>query len=95
MGNEVYLGEPMKRTDHDRLFKELIGAFSEEFMLLFFPQAYESIDFQHISFLSEEVYTDILMDEKRRVDLLVETRLKVRRPWIIIHIEPQSYVCLF
>lgn len=84
--------EPSERIDHDRLFKELIRTFFEEFMVLFFPKAYEAIDFNHSVFLSEEVYTDILKGEKRRVDLLVETRLKGEQALIIIHIEPQSYV---
>lgn len=80
-----------KRIDHDRLFKELISTFFGEFMLLFFPDAYEVIDFGRISFLSEEVFTDILKGEKRRVDILVETRLKGEESLIIIHVEPQSY----
>ncbi|UOF91456.1 Rpn family recombination-promoting nuclease/putative transposase [Fodinisporobacter ferrooxydans] len=78
--------------DHDRLFKELIQTFFEEFILLFFPQAFEEIDFQHLTFLSEEVFTDITAGEKRRVDLLVETKLKGEEGLVIVHIEPQSYV---
>ncbi|MGG3835135.1 DUF4351 domain-containing protein, partial [Geobacillus thermocatenulatus] len=38
--------------DHDRLFKELIQTFFEEFLLLFFPDMHEHIDFSHLSFLS-------------------------------------------
>ncbi|RKD25793.1 transposase [Ammoniphilus oxalaticus] len=92
MEDDSYPDEPKERVDHDRLFKELIGTFFEEFMLLFFPKAYESIDFEHTVFLSEELYTDIVKGEKRRVDLLVETRLKGEQALIIIHVEPQSYV---
>jgi hypothetical protein len=51
------------------LFKELISTFFEEFMALFFPDAYEAIDFGRTSFLSEELFTDILKGEKRRVDI--------------------------
>ncbi|OSX53785.1 hypothetical protein B7H16_09530, partial [Anoxybacillus ayderensis] len=36
-------------------FKELITTFFEEFLLLFFPHVHEHIDFQHVSFLSEEL----------------------------------------
>jgi hypothetical protein len=60
-------------VDHDHLFKELIQTFFEEFILLFFPEMYEYIDFQHLSFLSEELFTDVTAWEKYRVDLLVET----------------------
>ncbi|TCP18993.1 hypothetical protein EV207_1681 [Scopulibacillus darangshiensis] len=37
------------KIDHDRLFKELIHTFFEEFMLLFFPSIYEEIDSFYIS----------------------------------------------
>lgn len=76
--------------DHDRLFKELIQTYLEEFMLLFFPQLHEAIDFGLISFLSEEVYTDVVVGEKRKVDLLIETRLKGETALIIVHIESQA-----
>ncbi|AGE21877.1 hypothetical protein GHH_c13400 [Geobacillus sp. GHH01] len=79
-------------VDHDRLFKELIQTFFEEFILLFFPDMYEHIDFRHLSFLSEELFTDVTAGEKYRVDLLVETKLKGEDGLIIVHIENQSYV---
>ena len=79
-------------VDHDRLFKELIQAFFEEFILLFFPDMYEHIDFCHLSFLSEELFTDVTAGEKYRVDLLVEMKLKGEDGLIIVHIENQSYV---
>ncbi|WP_231563711.1 MULTISPECIES: Rpn family recombination-promoting nuclease/putative transposase [Anoxybacillus] len=79
-------------VDHDRLFKELITTFFEEFLLLFFPHVHEHIDFQHVSFLSEELFTDVTAGEKYRVDLLVETKLKGEDSLIIVHIENQSYV---
>ncbi len=50
--------------DHDRLFKELIQTFFEEFIVLFFPMMHEHIDFRHVSFLSEELFTDVTAGEK-------------------------------
>jgi len=47
------------RIDHDGLFKELLQTFFEEFILLFFPQIYEDIDFTHITFLDKEMVLDI------------------------------------
>ncbi|CUA80588.1 transposase [Anoxybacillus suryakundensis] len=79
-------------VDHDRLFKELITTFFEEFLLLFFPHVHEHIDFYHVSFLSEELFTDVTAGEKYRVDVLVETKLKGEDSLIIVHIENQSYV---
>lgn len=79
-------------TDHDRLFKELIQTFFDEFMQLFFPEASKSIDFKHLKFLQQEVYTDIVAGEKHVVDMLVETRLREEPGMIMVHIEPQAYV---
>jgi len=78
------------RDDHDRWFKELITTFFEEFILAFFPDIYEHLDFQHITFLQQEVYTDILKGRKGTVDILAETKLKGEDALIIVHIEPQS-----
>ncbi|MGJ9384372.1 Rpn family recombination-promoting nuclease/putative transposase [Salipaludibacillus sp. CF4.18] len=78
--------------DHDRLFKELLSTYFEEFMIAFFPEAYEEIDFNDVTFLSEEIYTDVTAGKKYRIDLLAETRLKGEEALIIVHMEPQSYV---
>ncbi|RXS87550.1 Rpn family recombination-promoting nuclease/putative transposase [Geobacillus sp. PK12] len=78
--------------DHDRLFKELIQTFFEEFILLFFPDMHEHIDFRHLSFLSEELFTDVTAGEKYRVDLLVETKLRAEDGLIIVHVENQAYI---
>ncbi len=78
-------------VDHDRLFKELIQTFFQEFIQLFLPDVYEAIDFDHLTFLSEELYTDLLAGEKHRVDLLAETKLRGEEALIIVHVEPQAY----
>ncbi|MDQ0157311.1 PD-(D/E)XK nuclease family transposase [Robertmurraya andreesenii] len=77
--------------DHDRLFKELIKTFFQEFIEAFFPEEYGYIDFSQLTFLDKEIYTDIVMGEKREVDILVETKLKGKDTIVIVHIEPQSY----
>jgi predicted transposase/invertase (TIGR01784 family) len=79
-----------KFIDHDRLFKELLTTFFEEFILLFFPKVFEELDFQDFRFLSEEVVTDVTEGEKYRIDLLVETRLKGEDGLIVIHVESQA-----
>jgi hypothetical protein len=76
--------------DHDRLFKELIRTFFAEFMELFFPEVHEVIDFNHVIFLSEEVFTDIVIGEKRKVDILIETKLKSEEALIVVHFESQA-----
>ena len=78
-------------VDHDRLFKELIQTFFQEFVELFFPEQYLQIDFSHFHFLPQELFTDIIKGEKREVDMLAETKLKDVETLILIHVEPQSY----
>jgi len=80
------------RIDHDRLFKELLQAFFSEFMQLFFPVASQAIDFSHLRFLQQEVFTDVTAGKKQLVDILVETRLKQETGLILIHVEPQAYI---
>ncbi|HHW44627.1 transposase [Desulfofundulus thermobenzoicus] len=80
------------QIDHDRLFKELLETFFAEFMELFFPEASRAIDLTQLKFLQQEVFTDVTAGEKRKVDILVETRLKGEPGLILVHVEPQSYV---
>jgi len=77
-------------TDHDRLFKELIQTFFQEFIEAFFPEVYANIDFSSVTFLDQEVFTDILKGEKRRIDILAEVHLKGENKLVLIHVEPQS-----
>ena len=83
--------EESSYTDHDRLFKELIQTFFQEFFEAFFPEEFTQIDFSNVKFLEQEVFTDIVKGEKRKVDILAETKLKNEELVIIVHIEPQSY----
>jgi hypothetical protein len=76
--------------DHDRLFKELIRTYFKEFIQLFFPEAYKAIDFDYVNFLSEEVFTDVVKGSKRKVDVLIETKLKGETALIIVHFESQA-----
>ncbi|HHY72846.1 MAG TPA: Rpn family recombination-promoting nuclease/putative transposase [Bacillus bacterium] len=82
---------PAPYIDHDRLFKELLQNFFQEFVELFFPEHYIHIDFSHLKFLSQELFTDIVKGEKRKIDILAETKLKDIDALILIHVEPQSY----
>ncbi|WP_258525761.1 transposase [Paenibacillus sp. YN15] len=78
-------------TDHDGLYKMLLHTFFREFMEAFFPEAAEAIDFGHVEFLSEEVVVDIAGGTKKRLDLLIKTRLKGEESFILVHQEPQAY----
>ncbi len=80
------------QIDHDRLFKELLEAFFAEFMELFFPDAYQAIDFTHLKFLQQEVFTDVTAGGRYEADIIVETSLKTEPGLILVHVEPQAYV---
>ncbi len=77
-------------TPHDRLFKQLVETFFEEFMLCFFPDIHQQIDFTHVRFLPKEMFTDVTAGEKREVDILVETKLLGTPCLLIIHLEGQE-----
>ncbi|OXS62630.1 transposase [Cohnella sp. CIP 111063] len=87
-------------VDHDRLYKELLQTFFREFMELFFPKISSAIDYSHVKFLSEEVFSDLAGGTTERVDLVIETVLledcglghgPESKALIIVHLEPQSY----
>ncbi len=87
-------------VDHDRLYKELLQTFFKEFMELFYPKVSAVINYGHVKFLSEEVFSDLVGGTTERVDLAVETMLleggemeagREAETLIIIHLEPQSY----
>lgn len=79
-------------TKHDQLYKELIKTFFEEFLAAFFPEVHEYLDVKIVTPLSEEVYTDVLEGKTRRLDLVMEAKVKGTDALVIVHIEPQSYV---
>lgn len=78
-------------TKHDQLYKELIDTFFEEFLEVFFPDIHNNLNFQQIRPLSEEVYTSMTDGEARRLDIVIEAKLKETDVVVIVHIEPQSY----
>ena len=79
-----------KREKHDQIFKELINNFFVEFLEVFFPEVHAGIDFESIKPMSEELYTDLIDGENRRVDIVIEAKLKGTDTLIIVHVEPQS-----
>lgn len=71
--------KPPAYTPHDQLFKKLIKTFFKEFMEAFFPEVHDEIDFQAIKPISEAVYTDVLKGKERRLDIVIETKLREYR----------------
>lgn len=76
---------------HDRLFKELITTFFWEFLELFLPEVLQYIERDTLTFLSQEVFTDVTEGEKREVDLLAKVKFQGEDSFFLIHIENQAY----
>ncbi|MEL7035027.1 MAG: DUF4351 domain-containing protein [Cyanobacteria bacterium J06592_8] len=77
--------------DHDRLFKELIQTFFWEFIELFLPEILEYVEQDTLTFLPEEIFTDVTSGEKRKVDLLTQVKWQEQNRYFLIHLENQAY----
>ena len=77
--------------DHDRLFKELIQTFFWEFIELFLPEILEYVEKDTLTFLPEEIFTDVTAGDKRRIDLLAQVKWQGQDSYFLIHLENQGY----
>ncbi len=77
--------------DHDRLFKELIQTFFWEFIELFLPEVLEYVKQDSLTFLTEEIFTDVTTGDKRRIDLLAQVKWRGENSYFLIHLENQAY----
>ncbi len=78
--------------DHDRLFKELLSTFFWEFIELFLPEVLKYVEQDYLTFLPEQVLTDVTSGEKRKIDLLAQVRFQETEAFFLIHVENQAYV---
>ncbi|MFC5401282.1 Rpn family recombination-promoting nuclease/putative transposase [Cohnella soli] len=94
MGEKNKQGEEEAKktpTPHDEAFKKLLQTFFAEFIALFFPELDKLLDHTHTRLLMQELLVDIVGQESRSLDLLIETRYKLLDAFILVHMEPQSY----
>jgi Domain of unknown function (DUF4351)/Putative transposase, YhgA-like len=77
--------------DHDRLFKELIQTFFWEFIELFLPEVLEYVETDSLTFLPEEIFTDVTSGDKRKIDLLAQVKWQEQNSYLLIHLENQAY----
>ncbi len=77
--------------DHDQVFKELLRTFFREFMELFFPHVAARLDFERVTFLDKETFTDLPHGEQREADLVAQVYTLNGQPEIILtHIEVEA-----
>ncbi|WP_372629606.1 hypothetical protein [Cohnella sp.] len=80
-----------KAKPHDEALKKLLQTFFAEFIELFFPELSSLLDHRHTRFLMQELLVDVVGEEAKTLDLLLETRYKALDAYILVHMEPQSY----
>ncbi|MCA0757567.1 Rpn family recombination-promoting nuclease/putative transposase [Paenibacillus sp. N4] len=78
-------------TPHDEAFKKLLQTFFAEFLELFFPEVNRLLDHTRTKLLMQELLVDIVGEERRSLDLLLETRYKSLDAYVLVHLEAQSY----
>jgi len=83
-----------KQDDFDSPWKEILQYYFHDFMVFFFPQAYEEIEWSRkYEFLDKELQRVVRNAElgKRMVDKFVKVWLKDgEESWILIHVEVQT-----
>lgn len=73
---------------YDALFKELLRTFFREFMERFFPEEAARLDFSQITFLEQEIATDVGSGRQRTLDLIAQAGTRSgAAELILIHVE--------
>ena len=80
----------MTKINHDRLFKELITTFFVEFLELFFPEVLEYLDETSITFVEQELFTDLTKGEKKILDVVALAKFREQDYSFLIHLENQA-----
>ncbi len=88
--DEIRWINPMSKTSHDHLFKELLGEFFPEFIDLFFPQVSLFLDRNSIEFMPLELFADLNEGDTFETDLIVKAKFKDQGAFFIIHFEHQA-----
>lgn len=76
--------------DHDRLFKQLLQTFFQEFLALFVPDVLKYVEPGSIEFLDKEIFTDLAGGDRHEVDLLAKCRYRGREACLLILAEVQD-----
>lgn len=79
-----------ERIDHDRLFKELISTFSDDFLAQFLSDLAVRLRPQTLSFTGTELFTDVTSGQKYTADLVAIAQLEDTADEFVLHIEHQS-----
>jgi len=76
-------------TQHDKIFKQLLRVFLEDFLRLATPQALERLDLSSPELLDKELFAGGPHGRRRELDLLARVRTHDGRPYLI-HVEIEA-----
>src|SRR5262252_8927719 len=76
-------------TQHDKIFKQLLRVFLQDFLGLVLPQTLERLNLSSPELLDKELFAGGPHGRRRELDLLVRVRTLDQRP-ILIHVEIEA-----
>ena len=76
-------------TQHDKIFKQLLRVFLEDFLHLVAPQALERLDLSSPELLDKELFAGGPHGRRRELDLLARVSSRDGRP-LLIHVEIEA-----
>jgi hypothetical protein len=88
MDGDLGLGSPMA-AQHDKIFKQLLHAFLDDFLRLVVPETLDRLDLSSPEFLDKELFAGGPRGRRRELDLLVRVRTVQGRP-LLIHVEIEA-----
>src|SRR5258707_4311623 len=77
-------GSPMA-NQHDKIFKQLLHAFLDDFLRLVVPETYDRLDLSSPEFLDKELFEGGPRGRRRELDLLVRVHSVTGRR-LMIHV---------
>ncbi len=76
-------------NQHDKIFKQLLHAFLDDFLRLVVPETFDRLDLSSIEFLDKELFAGGPHGRRRELDLLVRVRTVKGLP-LLIHVEIEA-----
>jgi hypothetical protein len=76
-------------NDHDKIFKQLLHTFLDDFLHLVVPETLDRLDLSSPEFLDKELFAGGSRGRRRELDLLVRVHTVSGRP-LMIHIEVEA-----
>jgi len=76
-------------NQHDKIFKQLLHAFLDDFLRLVVPETYDRLDLSSPEFLDKELFERGPRGKRQELDLLVRVHTVSGRP-LMVHVEVEA-----